>query len=151
MVRMTWLILGMVLVMVGTAGAKQTTERELSLQKTLMAPCCWTQTLNNHHSGVSTEMRQTIRDMIAEGKTDEAIVAHFKAQYGERILAKPPAKGFNLAAYVLPVAFLLAGGFVTREVLKRWGKTKIVDRSVTAGAIDPEYARRLDDQLKEGA
>lgn len=148
---MRWAML-MAVVFAGTAMGNTLEERALALDRLLMAPCCWTQTLNNHHSGIANEMRRDIRRMLTEGKSEAEILDHFKAIHSVRILAMPPAKGFNWAAYVLPVAFLLVGGWLVRVVLLYWRRNRAVEHlRQEAASIDGAYADRLARELKEGA
>src|SRR5512143_2921389 len=39
--------------------------------------------------------RETIREKLAAGWTDQQIMDYFVAQYGERVLANPSGRGFN--------------------------------------------------------
>jgi cytochrome c-type biogenesis protein CcmH len=86
-----------------------------------MAPCCFANTLAEHHSPVAEELRQEIRIMLAGGATETQIADAFVAKYGERILAAPRAQGFNLLAYVLPAAVIVAGLVVIAVVMRRRG------------------------------
>ena len=83
-----------------------------------MAPCCFANTLAEHHSPVADELRLEIRTMLAGGATETQIADAFVAKYGERILAAPTAQGFNLLAWTLP-AIVLAAGLVFIAVLMR--------------------------------
>ena len=53
--------------------------------------------------------RNYIRQLIAQGETKAQIEQALVGQYGEAVLGKPPADGFNLTVYILPPAILLAG------------------------------------------
>ncbi|MGE3273972.1 MAG: cytochrome c-type biogenesis protein CcmH [Vicinamibacterales bacterium] len=88
----------------------------------LMAPCCWSQTVDIHHSPAADDVKAELRQLVADGRTDEEIRAAFVAEYGKRILVVPPAEGFSQALYVLP--WLLLG-------LSAAGLTLIVRRFVT--------------------
>ncbi len=64
--------------------------------------------LNVAESPQSQRERAYIRGLIAEGKTEAQIKSELVAQYGSSVLALPSAKGFDLAAYLVPVAVVLA-------------------------------------------
>ena len=53
--------------------------------------------------------RDFIRREIAQGKTKQQIKDDLVAKFGPRVLALPPASGFDLTAYLVP-ALALAGG-----------------------------------------
>lgn len=147
---MRW-VLWFVMMSVGTVSADTVDERYMALQKQLVSPCCWSQTLNNHHSEIAGQMRKEIRQMQEAGKSDQEIVTHYVTQYGNRILSQPPASGFNLTAYLLPVGFLLLGGWATRSLLKHWQKARVeAPQPKEQTPIDGVYAARLARDLKAG-
>ena len=68
----------------------------------------------------SPALHQEVIDLLAAGKDADQVVATFVAKYGEQILMAPPAKGFNLAGYLVPgAAVLLAGSAIGLVLLRR--------------------------------
>ena len=82
--------------------------RILHLQKSLLAPCCWSEAVATHRSEVSLTMRAEIARMVAEGKTDQQILDHYKEQYGLRILVEPEGSTWWWM-HVIPIAVLALG------------------------------------------
>ena len=80
------------------------------IENNLIAPCCWNQPISEHPSEISDLMRSEVREMVAEGKSRDAILDYYVARYGERILAAPRASGINALAYIAPFAALVLGG-----------------------------------------
>ena len=70
------------------------------------------------------------------------------AQYGESVLGKPPAHGFNLVVYVLPPV-LVAIALITLVVtLPKWRRRAREAAPLAAGAaLSPDDTRRLDEEL----
>ena len=68
----------------------------------------------------ATYIRKTIQASLSAGKSEDAIVADFVQQYGERILAEPPRSGFWLSAWVMPFFVLLLGGALVSYILWQW-------------------------------
>jgi cytochrome c-type biogenesis protein CcmH len=96
--------------------------------------------------------RAYIRGLIAQGLTKRQIEQNLVAQYGEAVLGKPPASGFNLTVYVLPPAILLAGIAILAVTLPRWRRRTRSgpDRPApSAPAFDPAEAARLDQELSQ--
>jgi cytochrome c-type biogenesis protein CcmH len=64
--------------------------------------------------------RAEIRRLIAAGRSEGQIKDAMVAIYGDAVLALPPRSGFNVVAYVVPVAavLLLVGALLF--VLPRW-------------------------------
>lgn len=57
---------------------------------------------------VARRQRVLIQRLIDQGKTKEQIKARLVDEFGPRVLAMPPRSGFSLAAYLVPLAGLLA-------------------------------------------
>ena len=95
--------------------------------------------------------RNFIRHLIAEGQTKAQIEQALVAQYGESVLGKPPADGFNLTVYVLPPAIVLLGVVVLAFALPRWrrrARAAAEKGPPAAGpSLDATDARRLDEEL----
>ena len=95
--------------------------------------------------------RNFIRHLIAEGQTKAQIEQALVTQYGESVLGKPPADGFNLTVYILPPAIVLVGVTVLAFALPRWrrrARAAAASRSAASGpALDQADQRRLDDEL----
>jgi len=118
------------------------------VERELIAPCCWSQTVAEHRSEASEKMRREIRDMIRKGMSHQQILDFYIARHGERILAAPRPRGFNLAAYVLPGAGLVAGAGVVILLLRRWRPAPSSAPPPTERA-DPAYLERVERELKE--
>jgi cytochrome c-type biogenesis protein CcmH len=141
------------LTLVPPHGADSTAlEREArQIETMLIAPCCWLQQVSQHQSQASDEVKQEIRVLLASGKTRQEVLDTFVAQYGPRILAEPPAKGFGRLLYVvLPLAFVLSAAAVVVFVRRASAGRSL--STVAAEDIPPEddgYAARLDDELRD--
>ena len=143
-----WMLL--ILLVSGAAGAKDQEEEARALEGMLIAPCCWTQPVSKHYSGAADEIREGVRRMLAEGKSRQEILDFYVSKYGERILAMPPARGFNLMAYVLPGLFLVLGAWATRILLARWRRERPAQPSrQPRPAAEGAYAERLERELRE--
>jgi cytochrome c-type biogenesis protein CcmH len=125
--------------------------RAKALEGKLIAPCCWVQPVAVHDSDASTQIKEQIRIMIAQGKGDQEILDGFVQQYGQRILASPPARGFNLAAYLLPLAAVLAAGVLLVVALRRWRRPAVAGPMVQSpGSSEPEdgaLRKQVDEEL----
>lgn len=96
--------------------------------------------------------RALIRRLIADGKTSEQIKTALVAEYGERVLALPEEKGFNLAVYLVPIAVVVAALALAAIFLPRWRRRATAFAGAQPTALGPELsaddAKRLDDDLK---
>ncbi len=110
-------------------------ERQINLEKQLMAPCCYGGAIYDHESGVADQMKRDIAIMIKDGKSDDEILAHYEAEYGEKILATPKAKGFNLAAWWVPAVLgilALLGYILYTLTMKTRKLSGVADADVSA-------------------
>jgi cytochrome c-type biogenesis protein CcmH len=122
------------------------------LEKKFICPTCQT-TLELSNAPIADRMRAFIRERIAAGDSESEISEALVAQFGEGVLAAPPKEGFNLLAWVLP----LAGGAVAIGVLavalRRWSRTRAEPGAAATPSangrppLDPELERRLDEEL----
>jgi cytochrome c-type biogenesis protein CcmH len=120
-----------------------------ALEGRIMAPCCWTQTIDIHGSEISTELRQEIRRRLRAGETADAIQASLVERYGPRILAVPldsPLKKIAIGLSVL----LGAAGVGAVFLLRRWKRqtaTSSPGAAPRVGGKRDEWDDRLDDEL----
>lgn len=64
--------------------------------------------------------RRFISTLIARGETKDEIKRALVAQYGEAVLSAPKAKGFGLAAYLVPLLAILAAAGSLAFFWPRW-------------------------------
>lgn len=64
--------------------------------------------------------RVFIRGLIAEGKSESQIEQALVSQYGPTALGLPSAHGFDLTAYLVPLAAVLALAATLALLLPRW-------------------------------
>lgn len=119
------------------------------LESELMAPCCMTNTVAEHYSGASSQMKAEIRQMLAQGKTEQEVLDYYVAQHGPQILSVPPAHGFNLTAYLVPMAMLLLGAVALVFVVRKWRDHGKAETSTPTAELDPEYVKRVKKELAE--
>ncbi len=119
------------------------------LEAKLIAPCCWTQQVSLHQSQAADEIKQNIRVMLADGKTGQQVLDFYVAQYGDRILVEPPARGFSASLYVLPW-FFLAGSVGLVVFIVRRLRTPAAESSPQAESqvVNASEEERIDEELR---
>ena len=119
------------------------------LESELVCPVCET-TLDTSDAPVARRMKARIRERIAAGATKSEIKAEFVDQFGTAVLAVPPRKGFDLVAWILPLAWLGLGVVAVGALAWRWSRVR--GGGPPAGGegepLDPVLERRLDDELE---
>ena len=104
------------------------------------------------HQGCSTheEVKAVVQKLIAEGKDEPAILQELTARYGMKILAAPPAQGFNIAAWALPGLGLLFGLVVVVVAVRRLRKPETAPGAAPAepASVDPKVLAAMEEEMK---
>jgi cytochrome c-type biogenesis protein CcmH/NrfF len=104
--------------------------------------------------GLATESPQARRERAfiqreAEAcKSKQQIKDELVAQFGTRVLALPPDKGFNHAAYLVPIAIFLVGVGTVATIVIRRRRSPAPDASPLAPALAGDDAARLEADLE---
>lgn len=78
--------------------------------------------------------RREITRLIAQGKTKQEILDSLVVTYGDRVLASPKDEGFGLAAYLVPIALVLAMLAGLAIALPRWRRNRDAADNTPAAA-----------------
>ena len=117
------------------------------LEGQVMCPTCHT-TLDQSNSAAAQQIERFISQRIAQCATKQQIESELVANYGPAILAAPPHKGFDLLAWWLPIAGVLAGALVLALGVWRWSRRGEPEPEEPGDSgLDEETERRLDDLL----
>ncbi len=125
----------------------------------LMSPACPGRTLTNCTSGQSEQLRELIRQKVAQGESKDAIMRYFVDMHGEEILAAPPKKGFALVAWLLPLFVVVNGAGLILFLTFRWTRNRAQaepvmpphadDPGTSASTTADPYRQRLQRELDE--
>ncbi|HXJ18555.1 MAG TPA: cytochrome c-type biogenesis protein CcmH [Candidatus Polarisedimenticolia bacterium] len=147
--RLAAFLFAAIALLVVPASQAQQTERAKELGKKLMCVCGCNQVLTScNHVGCtySHTMLKQVDDRVARGDSDQLILQAFVQEYGPTVLAEPPAKGFDWAAWIVPVVVPLVALFILWEVARRWRQ-----RAVLAPAGGPKISAELLDRARHEA
>jgi cytochrome c-type biogenesis protein CcmH len=96
----------------------------------LRCPVCQGESIQDSPAALAQQMRAVVREQLAAGRTPGEVKAYFVDKYGEWILLRPRARGWNMLVYVLPMAALLIGAAVVARAARHWasrGEAKAAD------------------------
>jgi cytochrome c-type biogenesis protein CcmH len=124
-----------------------------SVSERVMCLCGCVATLNHcphpeTECSMRAEMTSLIKKEIAEGKTEPAILQDFVERYGVKVLAAPPGKGFNLAAWVLPGFGLVVGLVCVVVIVRRWRWPSTAPVIATPAPVDPKLLAAVDEEMR---
>jgi cytochrome c-type biogenesis protein CcmH len=146
-----WLVL--VLAVAGTVAAQEpepSDDEVNAIAKQLYCPVCENIPLDVCPTQACEQWRGTIRDKLALGWNETQIKQYFADQYGDRVLATPPAKGLNWIIYVLPPAAILLGAVFLVRAFRSWTRVEEVETKVSMERGQPRdpYVERLEEELR---
>jgi cytochrome c-type biogenesis protein CcmH len=108
--------------------------------------------LNQVNSEEAYSEKVFLQTLISDGLSMGQIKTEMVQQYGEAVLAAPPANGFNLTIYILPPVVLIAGAGLLAYTLPKWRDRarRNGDRPIVSGArpLAADDAARLDEELE---
>jgi cytochrome c-type biogenesis protein CcmH len=127
----------------GSAAASEEHPTAAELESELVCPVC-DSTLDTSNAEIARRMKARIRERIAAGATKSEIKDEFVAEFGERVLADPPRRGFHLLAWVLPLVGGALAVVAVAAVARQWRRAGAAEAGVP---LDEATERRLDDEL----
>jgi cytochrome c-type biogenesis protein CcmH len=117
----------------------------------VMCPVCGTPLNLATDAPSANDERALIRRLIAQGYTKDQIKRRLAQEFGPRVLALPPQRGFDLAAYLVPILLGLAGLIAIAVLAVRWRGRRPGPAPDDGRAAPPRLeaadARRLDEDL----
>jgi cytochrome c-type biogenesis protein CcmH/NrfF len=117
------------LAFVPAARAQQTARgRELGTRVKCMCGGCNDSATPCKHTGGSFSgpcdtalgMQKEIDQRVARNESDDLTLQAFVQEYGPTVLEEPPTKGFDLAAWVMPIVVPLVSLVLVWYVVRRW-------------------------------
>jgi cytochrome c-type biogenesis protein CcmH len=148
--------LAIVLVWTAAAQAQQPTpsgvtdDQVNAVAKQLYCPVCENIPLDVCPTTACAQWRALIREKLGQGWSEDQIKDYFVAQYGDRVLAVPPARGLNWLVYLIPPVAIIAGAFILYRAMRAWKQplsTPAAPDQTGAGPDDP-YTARLEEELR---
>ena len=115
---------------------------EPDMETQLMCPTCHLR-LDESNSVIASEIRSFLHRKCAAGWSADRVKSTLVAQFGPEILAAPPRRGFDLLAWVVPGAVLLAGALVAAALALRWSRGR-AGPTARGAPVDPALAARID-------
>ena len=81
----------------------------LQITSDLRCLVCQNQSIADSHSALATDLRQQVREMLQQGKSDTDIRTYMTQRYGEFVLYNPPFKASTLVLWMGPAFILFIG------------------------------------------
>jgi cytochrome c-type biogenesis protein CcmH len=139
------------LALAGPAFGSEQHPSQSELESELVCPQCH-EPLDESNSPIAQQMKAYIRKHIAMGWTKSHIVDSLVGppnNLGPSVLGVPRKHGFDLLAWVLPLAGISVGAVALAGGAWVWSRNRAAGNIALAGGppLDPALERRLDEEL----
>lgn len=113
------------------------------MQTQLMCVTCRVP-IDQSESRFAQHVRTYLHEKCVAGWTGSRVKDTLVRQFGEEILAAPPRHGFDLLAWLVPGAVLLAGVGLASALAVRWSRSRQGPGPPPPGDVDAALAARID-------
>ncbi len=90
-----------------------------SLSEVLRCLVCQNQNLADSHADLAIDLKNQVRDMLRQGKTEKQVIDYMVERYGDFVLYLPPLKTTTWLLWVGPFVLLVSGLAGLFMMLKR--------------------------------
>jgi cytochrome c-type biogenesis protein CcmH len=145
--RLAVIVFGLLLLLPGVSRSETDAsldDRTRAVASELRCVVCQNLSVADSPSDLAKEMRNLVREQVAQGKTRDEILAYFVSRYGEFVLLAPTKRGFNLLVWGLPFLAILTAAGGVYLVARRWTREPRLEPKV-----DPAYADRVRREVAE--
>lgn len=135
-------------------GSEPTDDEVNAIAKQLYCPVCENISLDACGTAACEQWRNIIREKLKEGWTEDEIKTYFVDQYGDRVMAEPPRRGFNWLVYIVPLLVFIIGIILLYRAFQIWRSPepeKIPKMNSKKGAdkSTDEYINRVEEELRK--
>jgi len=102
------------------------------LTEELRCVVCQNQSIADSNAELAQDMRDLIRQMIVDGKTNEDITGFLVERYGDFVLYNPPMKLTTYLLWLGPLGLLLSGIALVIVFVRRHANATAVPPTLTA-------------------
>jgi cytochrome c-type biogenesis protein CcmH len=119
------------------------------IAKQLYCPVCENIPLDVCPTQACAQWRELIREKLSQDWTEDEIKTYFVAQYGDRVLAAPPATGLNWLIYIIPPLVIVAGAYILYRALLSWRQApaELPEQDQELDDADDKYVARIEEEL----
>jgi cytochrome c-type biogenesis protein CcmH len=93
--------------------------RARNLQRQLRCLVCQGESIDESQAPLAAELRQLVRQQMAEGRSDRQIQEFLTARYGNYILMRPPVEADTYFLWAAPFLVLVVAGGVAFFVISK--------------------------------
>ncbi|MXP64854.1 cytochrome c-type biogenesis protein CcmH [Roseomonas sp. M0104] len=95
-------------------------QRAQEIGRQLRCLVCQNESIEDSHADLARDLRHIVRERVAAGDSDAAVIDYLHARYGDFVLLRPPFNLLTAALWGMPV-LALGGGLAAILLLRRRG------------------------------
>lgn len=127
-------------------GSEDMENRVREIAHKLRCPTCQAMSVKESDAGLSLNMKQRIRELLEEGKSEDEILQFFEERYGEWILRSPKKEGISLLLWTLPGLIILVTILILIKYL--WKKSRDTV-GIDTSPLSKAELRQIENDLKQ--
>lgn len=111
-----WRVLPCIVLLAGCAAGVRAAETDVELEARVMriaaelrCPVCPNESVAESQAGLARDLREQVRRLLAEGRSEQEVLAYMSARHGDAVRYRPPWSASTWALWAAP-SVLLAGG-----------------------------------------
>jgi len=119
--------------------------RVMRLSTELRCLVCQNETIAASNADLAVDLRNQVRDMLREGRSDAEVLSYMTDRYGDFVLYRPPLKSTTWLLWFGPAVLLVGGVGVLFFVLRRRSRLDadefepdLDDDEAPAASLSPE-------------
>jgi cytochrome c-type biogenesis protein CcmH len=117
-------------------------KRVLSLTEELRCLVCQNQTIADSHAELAIDLKNQVREKLASGMSDKAVIDYMVQRYGDFVLYRPPVKTSTWLLWFGPFILLVGGVALLWYKLSRRG-TRQDDAETAPSEFELKHAAQL--------
>jgi cytochrome c-type biogenesis protein CcmH len=94
-------------------------ERLKVLAQELRCLVCQNQTIADSNAPLALDLRNQIREQVAQGRSDDQIRDYMVQRYGDFVLYRPPMRATTVLLWLGPLALILLGAGIFIAIVRR--------------------------------
>lgn len=150
--KYSWVVWLLLLLLPGRSQAQTpiSDDEVNAVARELFCPICESTPLDVCPTQACADWRELIRTQLSQGKSKQEILDYFADQYGDRVLAEPPRRGFDLLVWLLPLVAVIAGAVFFGRYLRSL-QTPAGSPPTPPSPAPPanDYVARIEAELKQ--
>ena len=116
--------------------SKQVESRLRALSEELRCLVCQNQSLSDSSAELAVDLRNQVKALIEQGKSDAQIKSYLVDRYGDFVLFKPPVQANTWLLWFGPFLLLLLGAIIWRRVQRMGAANQQGGSSAGANGIN---------------